>query len=173
MEEKKLDELIDNFPEIISLNKIPKLISQTLKISTKTVQTFSKSEVKNNLLPITEIEISAYLQRWGNRNWELTFFHLLKLVIDITQLQKESDYLAVTLNRAMQITIQINNRIVLKSHSEGKDNSIGFIMPLMFDNEVKNYNNIHKVEYFTNNKKEKQSMLVRFLYSDLNPTCSN
>ncbi len=159
--------VLKNFSKKQDYPKLIKLASNTPKIKTKPVQITGKSKTTQEILPITEISIINYLKKWNNKKWEYNFFKLIKKVIEISSLSKESDYLALTLTKSRQITVQINNRIVLKSHTKGKINSIGFILPLEFENEIKNYKNIHKIEYFTNHKKEKQSLLIRFLYDNI------
>lgn len=160
--------LISTFEKIqkpLKPTKQTKLPSKSPRIITKTASLNTKFYTTENL-PITETEISNYLNKWGNLNWEFDFFKLLKVVIEMIPLKKESERLVVSLTKDKQITLQINNRIILKSHTEREQYSIGFILPLEFEKRLKAYDNIHKVEYFTDRKVNK-SMLVRFIYQDL------
>ena len=137
--------MIQDIPKTYTNNNLLKLSSKAVEIKTKTVQIFSKSKDSQNVLSITETEINNYLEKWNNNKWEYDFFQLLRTAIELTPLKKESEYLALTLNKSMQINFQINNRIVLKSHSGGELNSVGFILPLEFESEIVNYKNIHEV----------------------------
>jgi len=149
-------------------DKKTKFVSNAPLISTKPVNIPTKSKTNQEILPITEIEIKNYLKKWNNRNWEFGFFMLINKAIKLSSLKSDSNYLALTLTKSKQITVQINNRIILKSHTKGKKKSIGFILPLEFESQIKSYKNIDKeMEYFTSHKKEKQSLLIHFLYENI------
>lgn len=162
-----LKEMSKNIPKFEKSDKLWKARSTSPKINTTTVPKYSKSNEGYNILPLTETGLISYLQKWNNNKWEYDFFKLLQTAINLTPLKKESKYLAVTLNKKMQINFQINNRIVLRSHSSIKKNCIAIILPLEFEKIMKNYPNIHKIEYFTDHKKIKQALLVRFIFNDL------
>lgn len=133
-----------------------KVKSKAPKINTSEVPLYSStSNSEKSILKISEISLINYLQKWDNNQWEWDFFEMIKKAIDLSALSKKDKYLTLTLTNSGSITFQINNRYVLKSHSYGKPELIGMMLPLEFRDYINKYKDeIHEIEPFTHNKSE-------------------
>ncbi len=141
------------------------ILSQAPKIKAKTSQgRISKTEQYAVLL--TESAIVAYLERWQKHEWERAFFQLLRTAIHTAGLPNNSEYLAVTLTETQKITFQINNRVILASHSRRKNTSLSLMLPLEFEAQKEAYPNIFSIEYFGHSDKP-ESLLVRAEWDNL------
>ena len=138
-----------------------KIQKSSFPIRTSSFQDESKKS-ENQKTVVTKSEIEHYLNKWKNNEWEYQFFKLINKAIEITGYENGSDYLAITLTKAKEISVQLNNRYILKSHYYNKSNLVSLMLPLSFDEHKEKYKNIiHEINYFTKNK-EPQKIWTKF-----------
>lgn len=153
--ENELKGLIDSNQQIVQEEKLVEIKSKAPKIKTEELILNTENKKEFALQHASEISIINYLRKWSNNSWEWDFFEHLKMAIQWSSLSKEDEYLTMTLTNSGNITLQINNRYILKSHSRYHNKIIGMMLPVEFRKYIKKYENeIHNIESFTNNKTE-------------------
>jgi hypothetical protein len=163
---ESINDLAQGVKKISPSPLLPNITSDAPRIKARHAIPADATKEEQYHIPLTESAILAYFEQWNNQKWEREFFRLLRTAITASRLPKDSPYLAVTITKTMKITCQVNNRVILASHSKGKNSSLTLMLPLEFESQVQHFPNIFAVEHF-GSKQRPESLLVRFVVDDL------
>lgn len=154
--EDELKKIIELNQQTIPSDKLAKVNSSSPKINTNAYIPNLKNKKEFEIDHASEIDIINYLKKWNDNEWEWDFFEHMKMAIEYTGLSRDDEYLTMTLTNSGSITLQVNNRYILNSHSKHhKINSIGLMLPIEFKEYIKEYQEeIYHIDSFSNRKSE-------------------